>query len=93
MSGAQIVDLAAARRSLRTDVRNPVLALPAMRRLLDLPADQRAAIGEILGELAQDSQARATKAWTKLKAPMAAYWKAVGVYAGHVRRALRQVQP
>jgi hypothetical protein len=78
-----------ATRSLRTDVRNPVLALPAMRQLLELPAEQRHAIAELLGELAKDCQGRADKAWRKHKAPMAAYWKAAGVYSGHIRRALR----
>lgn len=29
--------------------------------------------------------------WGRHKAPMALYWKVVGVYAGHIARALRPV--
>ncbi len=75
-------------RSLRTDVRNPLLALPAMQQLLELPVEQRAAMRALLREVAADARARAEKCWRTHKAPMAAYWKAVAVYAGHTARAL-----
>jgi hypothetical protein len=65
------------------------LALPSIVKLKALPPDAREAICDILGELATDSRAKAEKCWRSHKAPMAAYWKAVAVYAGHVRRAVK----
>lgn len=76
-------------RSLRPDVRNPVLALPATKALLAMPESARHALREVLLDLRRDAQERAEKSWRKSKAPMAAYWEAVGVYAGHIARALR----
>lgn len=76
-------------RSSRRDVRNPVLALPAAERLLALDPAARAALAEILADLALDARGRADEAWRKHKGPMAAYWKAVSVYAGHLRRVAR----
>lgn len=76
-------------RSSRPDVRNPVLRLPAARRLCALPESQRAALAAVLRDLAADARERAEKSWRTHKAPMAAYWKAVSVYAGHLARALR----
>lgn len=76
-------------RSVRADVRNPLLALPAMAELLALPPEQRAALRRLLRDVAIDARSRAEKCWRTHKAPMAAYWKAVSVYAGHTARALR----
>ena len=73
-------------RSSRVDVRNPVLALPAAARLRSLPVEARTALAEVLREIAADARARADESWRKHKAPMAAYWKAVAVYAGHIAR-------
>ncbi|MGK6324663.1 hypothetical protein ACMGDM_16490 [Sphingomonas sp. DT-51] len=42
-----------------------------------------------LRELRADAQVRADDCWRRHKAPMAAYWKVVSVYAGHVARVLR----
>ncbi len=75
-------------RSNRREVRNPVLALPAVKRLQLLPAADREALRSILGDLASDARSRAQDSWRKNKGPMAAYWKAVGAYAEHTRRAL-----
>lgn len=75
-------------RSNRAEVRNPVLLLPAFRLLLDHPSSQH--IASILHELQVDARDRADKCWSKHKAPMAAYWKAVAVYAGHLARALQK---
>jgi hypothetical protein len=75
-------------RSNRADVRNPVLALPAMQGLLDLPPDQRQTIERLLRDLSADAAERAQKAWKTHKAPMALYWKCVAVYAGHLARAM-----
>lgn len=76
-------------RSNRADVRNPVLALPGMKRLLALPAPARHALRECLLDLRRDAKERAENCWRKHKAPMALYWKAVSVYAGHFSRVLR----
>lgn len=76
-------------RSLRTDVRNPVLALPSAQMLQDLPPVARIALRSCLRDISADARFRAEKCWRTHKAPMAAYWKAVAVYAGHLARALR----
>jgi hypothetical protein len=76
-------------RSLRTDVRNPLLALPGIAELKALPPEFRIALARILGDIAIDAKGRAEKCWRSHKAPMAAYWKAVAVYAGHARRAVK----
>lgn len=76
-------------RSIKPDVRNPVLALPAIRQLRDLDDSSREALRAILRDLAIDARQRADESWRRHKAPMAAYWKAVSVYAGHLARALR----
>ena len=76
-------------RSLRAEVRNPVLALPAFRRLRILPQPARDALADVLLDLEADARNRADQCWKKHKAPMAVYWKAIAVYARHIRRALR----
>jgi len=75
-------------RSARADVRNPVLALPGVAQLRALDPSTRAAIAGALREIQADARERADKCWKTHKAPMALYWKAVGVYAGHLARAL-----
>ncbi len=69
-------------------IANPVLALPAAQALLSLPDEPRLVLADLLQDLALDSRRRAEASWKSHKAPMAAYWKAVSVYAGHIRRAL-----
>lgn len=76
-------------RSNRREVRNPVLALPAARRLAELDPASREVLAAILKDLATDAAERAQASWRKNKGPMAAYWKAVSVYAKHVRAAVR----
>lgn len=76
-------------RSSLAETRNPLLSLPATADLMQLPPEARAALRAVLIELRADAAARAQKAWDSHKAPMAAYWKAVAVYAGHTARALR----
>lgn len=73
-------------RALRA---NPLLGLPALARLAALPAATRAPLVEVLHELRAEARGRAETSWRRHKAPMAAYWKAVSVYAGHLARALR----
>jgi hypothetical protein len=80
-------------RSLRADTRNPLLALPAAIEIQALPPAAAAALDSLLLELSEDARGRAEKCWRKHKAPMAVYWKAVAVYAGHARRLCRQKTP
>ncbi len=54
-----------------------------------LPPEARTALRDCLLELRADALGRAEHSWRNHKAPMAAYWKVVGVYAGHLARALR----
>lgn len=70
-------------------IRNPLLALPASKRLQGLPIESRAAIADLLLELSVQAEANAQHSWRKSKGPMAAYWKAVAVYAKHARRLVR----
>ncbi len=76
-------------RSSKPDVRNPVLRLPSVAKLRKQSAAVRSELRQVLMELRADATAQADKCWRKHKAPMAAYWKAVVVYAGHTARALR----
>lgn len=76
-------------RSNRTDVRNPVSKLPGVARLRALSPQQRAALREILMDIRKDAHANAEKCWKFRKGPLAVYWRAVGVYSGHIARLLR----
>lgn len=76
-------------RSVRADVRNPLLQLPSIAELQALPADAQVALRKILKDISADARARADKCWRTHKAPMAAYWKAVAVYANHTSRVLK----
>jgi len=76
-------------RSLRKEVRNPVLNLPAYARMSELSDDAKAAIAEIMRDLNREARQRAQESWRRNKGPMAVYWKAVGAYAGHIYRAIR----
>lgn len=75
-------------RAARAEVRNPVMALPAVASLASLPAESRDALRQILKSIAADAGDRAQKSWRTHKAPMALYWKAVSVYAKHIARAI-----
>jgi hypothetical protein len=76
-------------RSNRPEVRNPVLALAAAARIASLPPEARDLLAQLLAEIATDARERAQTSWKRNKGPMAAYWKAVGAYAEHLRRAIR----
>lgn len=78
-------------RSSRVEVRNPLLTLPGMRAMQLLPRENRVAMIFVLRDIAKDARERAEKCWRTHKAPMAAYWKAVAVYAGHAAKALARV--
>lgn len=58
-------------------------------RFLQLPPEARHALRRALLDLRNDALLRAQAQWRAHKAPMACYWKVVGVYAGHLARALR----
>lgn len=77
-------------RSSQAEVRNPILALPSLGRVQSLPPEAQAALWALLDDLAKDAASRAQVSWVQNKAPMAAYWKAVSVYAKHVRAVLRR---
>lgn len=77
-------------RSTTALVRNPVLALAAIAELQALPEGARAPLARLLRELGHDATARGDKAWRTHKPPMAAYWKAVAVYARHIARAIEK---
>ncbi|MDE0172414.1 MAG: hypothetical protein OYH76_11725 [Defluviicoccus sp.] len=57
-------------------------------RFQALPPPARRALRDALLDLREDALCRAELQWRRHKAPMACYWKAVGVYAGHLARAL-----
>jgi hypothetical protein len=76
-------------RSSRAEVRNPVIALPGFIALRALSPDVRQCMATALRDIQRDARDRAEKCWTTHKAPMALYWKAVGVYAGHIARAVQ----
>jgi hypothetical protein len=75
-------------RSARREVRNPVLRLPGVAALQGLDAETQKALAGALRDIQRDARERADKSWRTHKAPMALYWKAVGVYAGHLARVL-----
>lgn len=75
-------------RGARREVRNPVLLLPASRGILDLPIESRRPLGILLRQLADQAAEQAQISWKQNKGIMAAYWKAVSVYAKHLARVI-----
>lgn len=57
-------------------------------RFASLSPDARKALRDALCDLRTDALSRAELCWTRHKAPMALYWKCVGVYAGHLAKAI-----
>lgn len=76
-------------RSSKPEVRNPLLALPNAARAADMPPAARDWLLVFLQDIRRDALERASKAWKAHKAPVALYWRIVGVYAGHMARVLR----
>ncbi|RWM29459.1 hypothetical protein [Mesorhizobium sp.] len=76
-------------RSSLPEVRNPILALPAAKRVGQCPPAARALLADLLRDVHLDARQRANECWRRHKAPMAAYWKMVSVYAGHLARVVR----
>ena len=58
-------------------------------RFAALPRPAQEALRAALLDLRRDALRRAELQWRRHKAPMALYWKVVGVYAGHLARAIR----
>ncbi|KIC39391.1 hypothetical protein [Leisingera sp. ANG-M7] len=77
-------------RSSKQEVRNPVLALPSSQKLAALDPETKSLFSDILKEISADARCRAETSWKKHKGPMAAYWKAVAVYARHCSVAIRK---
>jgi len=71
-------------RSVRADVRNPVLGLPAGQSVLDLGPQQRRALGILLRLLARQARAEAENRWRIGDGMLAAYWRVAAVYAKHL---------
>lgn len=76
-------------RSLRPDIRNPLLALPGLQAVLALPVETRAALCVLLVSIRDAARAKGNKSWKQSKYFMASYWKVVAVYVEHTRRAIR----
>lgn len=75
-------------RSTRAEVRNPILALPAVAGLRALSPEARLALRAVLLDIQADARLRAENSWRSRKPPVATYWAACGVYAGHIARAI-----
>ena len=74
-------------RPSRADVRNPILGLPGIAALRELDPATRRLLQDLLLDLQADARRRAETSWRSRKPPLAAYWAACGVYAGHIARA------
>jgi hypothetical protein len=75
-------------RSARREVRNPLLALPSAKKIMELPPESKAALRALLLEMSADCRIKAEEAWRKSKSPMATYHRASGIYAGHLAKLL-----
>lgn len=60
-----------------------------LSRFTSLPDPAKAALRDALNDLRADALKRSNHCWKKHKAPMALYWKVVGVYAGHLARSIK----
>lgn len=54
-----------------------------------LTSESKTALKEALMSLRSDALLKSQYCWKKHKAPMALYWKVVGVYAGHLARSIK----
>lgn len=57
-------------------------------RFRSLPTDSRSALRQALLDLRRDALERAQLQWRRHKAPMALYWKVIGVYSGKLARCI-----
>lgn len=81
------------RQPTRAERANPILQLPAVGGLQALDPEVRWLLRKLLLDLQRDARCRAEASWQAHKPPMAAYWAAVGVYSGHIARALGPAPP
>jgi hypothetical protein len=71
------------------EIVNPVLALPGIKEELDaLAPAERAALRRFLLALQAKARPQAENCWRRNKGPMAVYWRCIGVYSGHLARAI-----
>ena len=68
-----------------------MLRLPAAKSVLAPPIETRRPLGLLLRELSADAQRQADASWKSHKGIMAAYWKAVSIYAKHLARVIDPV--
>ncbi|MGN6491185.1 MAG: hypothetical protein ACTHLE_04255 [Agriterribacter sp.] len=54
-----------------------------------LNTESKIALKGALLALRDDALSRAKYSWNRHKAPMALYWKVVGVYAGHLAKSIK----
>lgn len=74
-------------RAAAPETRNPLLALPAahdLRALLIEQPETRRRLHALLRALGDQASERAEDSWRRRKGPMAAYWRAVSIYARHI---------
>ena len=76
-------------RSSLPEVRNPLMELPAFRRLQALDPGSRAALRTLLLDLRDQARSRGNDLWLRNKPWSGVYWRVVSVYAGHTARLLR----
>lgn len=68
---------------------NPLMSLPAARRLAEIPPEYRALLVDLIAELRHQANQEAEIAWARKKGPMASYWRAVSTYCRHTAHAIR----
>lgn len=88
LNRAPLKDVPTMLEQIAERTRNPVLSLPACKELVMLDPAARAALVAVLRNLSVQAKEQAEKDWRRSKAPMAAYWKAVGTYSWHTARAV-----
>ena len=69
--------------------RNPMMELPPAKRIANLPMDAKEALDDLFGELSDYAERLAEHSLRKHEWKMAAYWRAVAVYARHARHLCR----
>jgi len=71
--------------------KNPLMKLPAMQKLMALPASpEKILIEQLLREIRAMANDEAERSWRARKGPMAAYYRVVSTYARHIAQALRK---
>jgi hypothetical protein len=68
---------------------NPLCGLPVARRIAAAPPALKELWRDLMLELRSQAAEKGREAWGRHKYMMAAYWKVVGVYAGHAARLAR----